>query len=431
MVSTDNELSPEIKQQQRYLVLAGFLSLLGTASYAAAEQLQVKLMTNSATWLGGVLIVVRLSQFLVGPVAGVFADRLEARRYLIRLDLVMALIAFAVATMFAFGWFPHLQLMAIFSSALMISLLAEVYVPFYSASTGKTFNRDQLRRLQSFRSQAAEVARLSGPSLGALLFQAGGMMLAAAANGFGFLLSAFFVAKAFPKALAETAVLGDISSRRLGEKLSSFWQHFAEGIVYIKGRKGMLGFTLGAAVTNFFITAQHVTLPFFISNERGWSSAWFGHALSALALGSFVGAWGARYAGRWGDRAHGTLIWILLPMPGLFWALVSNAQSPWQLVALCLLANVSFSFVGVSLLPKIISDTAPELRGRVFSVLMNITVLLTPPGALFAGRMLDARVLVPSSMFMVCGIAIVVAWLLFLTNATTRHWVGLRSDDAA
>jgi hypothetical protein len=118
------------------------------------------------------------------------------------------------------------------------------------------------------------------------------MMLAATVNGLGFLISAFFVAKAFPRSQTQRApedISLSVQKLTIRKKFSIFFAQLFEGFKYIAKRKGMLGFVLGAAVTNFFITAQHVTLPFFITNQKGWATSWFGHVLSALALGSFFG----------------------------------------------------------------------------------------------------------------------------------------------
>src|SRR6516225_4035910 len=82
-----------INRNFRLLAFGQAISNMGDFVYSTTLLIWVFVITHSAAAVSGVLIAQYLPVFLLGPVAGVFADRWNRRRTMVVSDVTRAIIA--------------------------------------------------------------------------------------------------------------------------------------------------------------------------------------------------------------------------------------------------------------------------------------------------------------------------------------------------
>lgn len=80
------------------------LSLVGTWMQATAQAWLVLTLSNSSTVLGVIVALQAVPILVLGPYAGVIADRVDRRKLMIILQSVMGLLAAALAILTFGGW---------------------------------------------------------------------------------------------------------------------------------------------------------------------------------------------------------------------------------------------------------------------------------------------------------------------------------------
>ncbi len=146
-------------------------------------------LTNSASWVGIIVLAETLPGVVISPLAGVIIDRTSAKRALFWAQLVSA-VFMAVLTVVTFADLITIELLMLF--AILNGSLSGIAFPAHFAIMPKLVPRDDLSAAIAFQSSVSQAARFIGPALaGVLIIWAGGGM-AFAYNTLSY--SAFLVA---------------------------------------------------------------------------------------------------------------------------------------------------------------------------------------------------------------------------------------------
>jgi MFS family permease len=381
------------------MVASGFANLADGVLWVALPLLAVQL-TRSPVLIAGVTVAARLP-WLLAPVAGALADRLDRRQTMIRVNLVRTVLlgglALAVAADLA-------SLPMLYAVAVALGMAETLFDTSAQSLLPALVARDDLTRANS-RLFAVELVANTfvGPPLGGLL------AAAALALALGVPAAAYLVGAACLALIAggfRPAGAGPAGSTRLREEIAEgarfVWRHPVLGPLAV-----MLG------VQNMAFAAFYAVFVLFAvaPGPMGLSEAGFGILTATLGVGSLLGTWLAVPAERRLGRFRTLVLSVVLNGASLVVPIVTAGAVPvGASMVVSGVAVVLWNVVTVSLRQRITPD---RLLGRMNASYRLVGWGTLPLGALLGGSLAEALGLRPA--FAAAAVA------TFLTLAGFRY----------
>ncbi|TDC02093.1 MFS transporter [Nonomuraea longispora] len=369
---------------------------LGTSMLVVAIPAHVFAVTGSVLATGVTLAFEYLPSLLLGPFAGVLADRWDRRRLMVATDLVhvvaisMALLARTPETI----WLVYVAVLGQGSAAVVFRPAAQAHIPAV-VGTGPT-----LTSANALSAVTTGVVALGGPPLGGLLFAFHGIGAVVAASAAAGLLSAATIAMTSARPRDPGAAARDVLAG-IGLGL----RH----VRHAAATRGLLATNSLYLLANAALTA--LLVPFGVTRLGG--SVEVGYLLSALGLGFLVGApLSRRLADRHSAR---TTVAAGQALVAAAFALLFNSTAP----PVALVAAVLLGLPAVTVLVSVqtwVQRTTPEgLLGRVSSAFLTLEAAATMVGA-FAGPAVSEVFGMPAALNAACVVALLSApltlWLV-------------------
>ena len=263
----------------RALAASGFANLADGVFWVALPLLAVQL-TRSPLLIAGVTIAARIP-WLLAPVAGALADRLDRRQTMIRVNLVRTVLLGGLALAIAVD---VATLAMVYAVALALGVAETLFDTSAQSLLPAIARRDDLSRANS-RLFAVELVANTfiGPPLGGLLAALGlavavGVPAAAYLVGAGFLA---LIAGSYRAAGAAPA-----GSTRLRDEV-------AEGLRFVWRHPVLRPLAIMLGVENMAFAASYSVLVLFVvaPGPMGLSEAGFGILLAMSGVGSLLGTW--------------------------------------------------------------------------------------------------------------------------------------------
>jgi MFS family permease len=364
------------------LVASGFANLADGIFWVALPLLAVQL-TRSPVLVAGATIAARLP-WLLAPVAGALADRMDRRQTMIRVNLVRTVLfgglALAVAADLA-------SLPMLYAVALLLGVAETLFDTSAQSLLPALVARDDLTRANS-RLFAVELVANAfvGPPLGGLL-AALGLALA-----FGVPAAAYLVGAACLALIAGSfrpAGAAPAGSTRLRDDIAEgvrfVWRHPVLGPLAI-----MLGVQNMAFAAFYSVFVLFAVAP----GPMGLSEAGFGIVTAALGVGSLLGTWLAVPAERRLGRVRTLVLTVVLNGASLVVPIVTaSAVLVGASMVVSGVAIVLWNVVTVSLRQRITPD---RLLGRMNASYRLVGWGTMPLGALLGGVLAEVLGLRPA-----------------------------------
>jgi MFS family permease len=358
------------------LAASGFANLADGVLWVALPLLAVQL-TRSPVLIAGVTVAARLP-WLLAPVAGAFADRLDRRQSMVRVNLVRTVLlgGLALAVAADLAGLPMLYAVAVLLGAAetLFDTSAQSLLP-------AVVPRDDLTRANS-RLYAVELIanEFIGPPLGGLLAAAGlavafGVPAAAYLVGAGVLA---LIVGSFRAAGAQPA-----GSSRLRDEI-------VEGIRFVWKHPVLRPLAIMLGVENMAFAAAFAVFVLYAVDPgpMGLSGTGYGVLTATLGVGSLFGTWLAVPAERRLGRVRTLVISVLLTGASLVVpALTANAVLVGASFMLGGVAIVLWNVVTVSLRQRITPD---RLLGRMNAAYRVVGWGTMPVGAALGGFLAEA-----------------------------------------
>ncbi len=328
------------------------------------------------TWaplaVSGIFLAISFPTFIIGPVAGVFADRWDKRLTMLTTDALRALLIVVLALttvlpipVLAGGYLPvRAQLAGIYAVVLLATICALFFSPSRLALIRDLVDEPDRARASSLLQVTDSVARLAGPAVAAPLFYLFGVQWALIANALSFVVSflALLAIQAPPP--ARSVALGEVGSvlRELADGFRFFLGNRVLVTIVISVMLAMLGFGALNALNVFFLTQNlhaRVTL--------------YGLLSSALGFGAVVGA---ALAGVLAHRLGvARLFWLSMMGMGTLVVIYSRLTMFLPAVAVLFLLGIVNDATEVAIGPMMLQATPRELIGRVSAVMLPAAYL--------------------------------------------------------
>ena len=371
------------------------ISLVGTWMQQVAMSWLVYRMTNSAFLLGVVGFMGQVPTFLMAPLAGVVADRLDRRRLLICTQalsmLQAAVLSFVVLADIVRVW--H-----IIGLSLILGLINTFDIPARQSFFVEIVdNREDLGNAIALNSSMFNSARLIGPSIA-------GLLVAAFGEGTCFILNA----------LSYLAVLIALIAMRIQPKQTRREKHhilheLREGFGYAFGFAPIRSILLLMALVSLMGMPYTIMMPVFARDILHGNAQTYGFLMAAAGCGALAST--IYLASRNSVLGLGRLITRATIIFGI--GLISfsfSASLPLALLLLTLTGFGSMALVASSntILQTIVDD---DKRGRIMSLFTMSFIGMAPFGSLIAGAItnrMGVRI-----TFLIGGISCLAGGLLF------------------
>jgi MFS family permease len=344
------------------------VSLIGTWMQSLAQGWLVLQLTDSAFWVGLVGFAGSLPILLFTLPAGVYVDRADKQRLVMRCQALLALQATLLTVLTATGWVRpwHVALLATAAG-----LINSIEIPARQSFIIELVGRDDLTNAIALNSSSFNATRILGPAIAGLLVAHVGLAVCFALNAFSY-----------------AAVLASLARLRLVTVThppaeSRALERFREGMRFVRGDRRVRALVLCTAFLSLFGFPVVVLLPVFARDVLRVGADGLGVMSACLGIGAVSAALGlAALAPR---VRRGRLVSLAAPSFGL--AIIAFAAMRWLPGALACLGFVGFAMVlnnaaTNTLLQSLVPDA---LRGRVMSLWTTVFVGFAPLGALAMG----------------------------------------------
>jgi len=264
------------------------------------------------------------------------------------------------------------------------SLGGAFHGPAMSASTSLMVPDKHLARISGMNQTLQGVINIFAPPLGALLLglmSTGQVLFVDIGTAALAVIPLLFIAIPQPPRL--------IAQANGTEKKLSYWHDLKDGYSYVIRWPGLLGVILLAMALNFLLSPVSALTPLFIKNifyggpqELAWAESVFG--VGVILGGLALSVWGGfkrrivtSFSGVLGIGV-GVIIISLTPS-NLFWLLLAGN----------LILGATQVFANGPLFAIFQSTVAPEMQGRVFSLIGAGAAAMMPLSLLIAGPVSD------------------------------------------
>jgi DHA3 family macrolide efflux protein-like MFS transporter len=325
-------------------------------------------------------LVALLPGVFLGPFAGALVDRWNRRVVMIIADSFVALVSAWLAYLF---WVGAIRIWHVYIIMLARAIGEIFHLPAMQSSTSLMVPEHHLSRVAGLNQAMEAALRIVSPPLGAILLgllPLHGIMAIDVVTAALAISPLFFVYIPQPERRTTAAPAGVLS----------LWRDVHEGLRYIWNWPGIPALLIMATVINFLFYPAFSLMPILVTRHFGGEAlqlGWMNSALSAgIVLGGLVlSAWG-------GFRRR--IVTTLMGLVGMGLGTLAIGLAP-EMAFLLALAGIFItgfmnSITNGPIIALLQALVAPEIQGRVFTVMQSVALVISPLSVAAAGPVADA-----------------------------------------
>ncbi|WP_266204177.1 MFS transporter [Pontibacter kalidii] len=349
------------------------ISLIGTWMQQIALSWLVYRLTDSVFLLGAVTFSSQIPSFILGPFAGVLADKFNRHKVLL---VTQTLSMVQASTLAALVLTNTIEIWHILALSAFLGIING-----FDISTRQAFvvqmvdRREDLSNAIALNSSLFNMARLVGPTIA-------GLLIAAVGEGMCILINA----------VSYIAVLGSLLLMRLKPfervpQQHKVWASLQHGFQYAFGFAPIRSLIMIVALLSLFGMPFTVLLPVFARDILHGGANTLGYLMGASGLGALSGA--LFLAQRKSVVGLGKVLLFTMSLFGL--ALIAFSFSKVLLLSLVLMLFSGFGMIVTmascnTLLQTLVED---DKRGRVMSLYSTAFMGMAPIGSMLAGSVAE------------------------------------------
>lgn len=410
-MATQFSVNDGIKWKQRFFTLwtGQAVSLLGSQLVQFALIWYLTVRTGSATVLATASLVGLLPRVLIGPLAGSLVDRWDRRKTMIVADGIIAAATLVLAVLFALDGPDIWQ---IYGLMFVRSVAGAFHGNSMAASTSLMVPVEHMTRIQGFNQMLNGGLNVISAPLGALLYEALSLQWILAID----VVSALFAIA--PLFFFEVPQPERTESGNLSGEASTVWEDIKVGFRYTLAWRGLLYLSLMAALLNFLLNPAFSLLPLFVKGHLGGDAGQLGAIEAVAGIGAIIGGVALGVWGGFKRRIYTSMLGIFGIGAGtVLIGLVPSTGFVISLAAMFLI-GLSMPIANGALMAILQVSVAPDMQGRVFSLVGSLASGMSPIGLVLAGPLADKMGI--QTWFLLAGTACVVMALFGIANPTVR-----------
>lgn len=346
-------------------------SLLGSAAVQFAVIWWLTVQTESAITLTIAFIVAFIPTMVVGPFAGVWIDRYNRRTVMIAADGLVAFSSIILGLAFLLSeappiWFIYLVLF-------LRGLGNTFHGPAMQATIPMLVPQELLTKAGGWGNLITSISSMLGPVLGAALMGIIPIAYIMLVDIFGALFA--IICLLFVK-------IPDIPQSAEKPDFLSDWK---QGFFAMRENKPLLAVFGPMMLMTIIYMPLGALFPLLVRTHF-MGEAWHNSIVEFVFAGGLlissvvIGIWG-------GMKRRFLMVSLAIVLLGLT-SLVGGALPSsgfWAFVACCFFMGASGTFLNVPVMAYVQESIAPEMMGKVFSLMMTAMTLAMPVGLLIAG----------------------------------------------
>lgn len=398
-----------------------FVSLVGTYMYSFAMSLYILKQTGSGTTFAVNLLLSALPRVILGPIAGVLADRLDRRKMVVGMDILSGI---TVLTLLPLSSLYGLRIPFIYANTLLLSIINTFFAVTISASLPSLVRKESLMKINSYNQAAESVSSIVSPMLGGVLYHILPIKLFIALNGVSFILSAIsemFIDFNFSKEEAEEKNTGKLEIKAIFDDMKT-------GFLFLREQKALFSLFKFAILINFFVSpCMSVTLPFIINNTLSLGEIHFGIIEGSFSVGALLSS---LIIARLPERdkklpalllglgcTGGLQLLMALPVLSSGKLFSDNIYAAYYMLMMFVL-SISLMIVNIPIMVLIQRLTPDHMMGRMMSLTQTIASAVMPLGLIIMGMLVDLMPVYVSLLASGC--------ILFLTVLMMKRSTAMR-----
>lgn len=395
-----------MKNKNFFLLWNGQLvSALGDALYAMALNFFILQETGSTAIMGTVMALVTLPRIILGPVSGVYVDKVDRKLLIVWGDIIRGLSIIFVAVM---AYFDRLEIWMVMVVAVVLGVCASFFNPSVESVLPDIVPSDKMIKASSSYQIATTGADILGQSVGGALYVLVGAPLMFLMNGVSYLLSA--VSECFiniPKVSRKNVEI-------------TFKEDFKEGLRFILAYEGLVRTIAISFFINFLFGMIRVSIiPWFVNTENLGMTR-YGVLNAFQSVGLIVGMLVLSFINiKQGHKYKIYLTTLLLFIVSIGLGAFFN-----QYVLILILFAVGFAFQFVFntvLNSTIMLKTPMDKRGKVSATKTTIGMAVSPLGNFVGGILCE--LIVPRYLIMINVVLAVVVVCLVVIHPTVKSFL--------
>jgi MFS family permease len=342
------------------------ISQVGNWLTLIAQALLVLKLTNNGVALGGLAAAQFGPVLLIGPWAGLVADRSDKRKLLLIVQTIAMLQSFTLA---ALAFSGHPPVLAVYAVALVGGITVAFDNPARRAFVVEMVPTDHMNNAVSLNSALMTSSRVVGPALAGLLIATVGFGWCFLADG----LSYIAVLAALWMIRTADLNLGPVAKKAKGQ--------VREGLRYARSVPALWVPLLMMGVVGTLSYNFQTVFPLFATRDLHGTGTTFTVLFSVVSVGALVGALAVA------RRTTITVRAVAISSVAYGGAMAVMSVAPNQTVAYAIgpllgLASIAFLTASTAIVQI---ESAPHMRGRVLALQAMLFLGSTPIGGPIVG----------------------------------------------
>lgn len=411
------------------LIFCQFISQLGTGMQNFALPLYVLSLTGSGMQFSRIIAVAIIPNFLLGPFMGVIVDWFDRKKILIFLNFLSAIVTLVL---FFISTNSSLKIVHIYIGVISLTIISCLYVPAESSIIPTIVTKDKLSQANSANTFFLNIANILAPIIGGFLYGILGLSIILLINSISFVITALLQLNL---KVPHNGV--PIEKKELFQK---FISDFKVGIKYLYINKNFFKMVILIFFINMFINPIiSIGFPYIFKMDFKAADFQYGIASGFLIAGIVSGALFSSYISK--KMTVYTMFHKMLTLFGIvflgmaainigFFTNVINRPVSIVAMSLLMFAEGMISVVFNIVFITYVQGTVPNMiYGKVFSIIITISIGAKPIGALVYGVLFDKfhsyiPVLITACTFLTLG----TCYKLFLKKEDSEAYPSSISD---
>jgi DHA3 family macrolide efflux protein-like MFS transporter len=375
----------QTKSMKPFLILwsGQAISLFGSQLVQFALIWWLTQETGSATVLAMAALVGLLPQVVLGPFVGVLVDRWNRRMVMLVADSVVALATVVLALLF---WSNGVQIWQVFMILFIRALAGSFHWPAMQASTVLMVPEKHLTRVQGMNQTMQGALNIVSAPVGALLLA---VLPVQGVLAIDVITAVFAIVPLLFIHVPQPENQQIQSTQSLKAFSHEFGKDLKAGLRYVWSWPAMMMIMVMAMLINLVLNPAFSLLPLLVTGHFNGDALQLGLLEAMFGFGLVVGG---VLLGIWGGFKR-KIVTSLLGLIGMGLASLVVGFTPSTMFYIAVLGAFAIgymnSFVNGPVFAIMQTTVAPEMQGRVFTLIGSLSGLMSPIGLMIAGPVAD------------------------------------------
>jgi MFS family permease len=393
----------------RLLWIGEGISLLGDQFYMIALPWLVLTLTGKPLVVGTIFALAGIPRALFMLLGGALTDRFTPRKLMINSNLARMILTGLLAALVATGL---IQLWMLYAFALLFGLADAFFFPAQTSIVPQLVDEDRLQQGNAIIHGTATLSLLVGPILAGTTISwldrgaahsTSGMALAFAIDSLSFIAS-----------VATLSLMRiERHTAQTGKTESGVIASIREGLLYVWNDSTLkIVFPVVMGLNVLINGPFAVGIPVLARTRFAEGAAAFGLIMSLFGGGALVGTVLAGVLPKPSNKRLGTISLSVLSVMGIGLAVIGISPTMYIAAAAGLVMGTVNGYANIMLITWLQQKVAPDLTGRIMSLVMFAAIGLNPVSTALAGALigLNATVLLVYSGILMTAFTLLAAF---------------------